>query len=286
MSFVAFALSHGLIVGDVFPSERIRRCATELHPRSKNGAYFFNGDRGWVFSWGREAKPIWWNDKNAQPWTDAEKKEWAAKKRQEEQRREDGYRKAAATAAKMLNASKPAEHNYLRSKSLPDVMGLVSEDMELLVPMRNVINNELIGCQVIKWLMDEREWQKKMVYGMRAKGAVFRIGSRTAPETWIVEGYSTGLTLERVLRRLNLNAAVLICFSAGNIGHVAPLIKNRKFIFADNDKSGTGEAAAKAAGVPYCMSPVVGEDCNDMYARAGLLAVCKLVMEARQLETA
>lgn len=281
MTFAAFAASHGLIVDQVYPSDKIKRCGTENKPRSTNGAYFYNGERGFVYLWDQDAKPIWWNDAKATPWTDAEKREWAAKKRQEEQRREDGYRKAAATAATILKGCKPAQHNYLRSKQLPDVCGLVNADMDLIVPMRHVTNNELVGAQVIKWLMDSREWQKKMIYGMRAKSAVFRLGSARSAETWMVEGYATGLTIELALRRLSLNASVLVCFSANNMAHVAPMVQGRKFVFADNDKSGTGESAAKATGAPYAMSPVEGEDANDLYARAGLMAVCKAVMETR-----
>ncbi len=281
MTFAAFAMSYGLIIGDVYPSDKIKRCGTDDKPRSTNGAYFFDGRRGFIFRWDAEAKPVWWNDKNTTPWTDAEKREWVAKKRHSEKDREDGYRRASSIAQKIINDCKPSEHNYLRSKKLQNAIGLVNDDLELIVPMRNVANNELSGCQTIKWLMDERQWQKKMTYGMRAKGAVFRIGSKRAAEIWLVEGYATGLTLELALRRLNLNAAVLICFSASNMTHVAPMVAGRKFVFADHDKSGTGEAAAKATGLPYCMSPIEGEDANDFYARAGLISLCKLIMEAR-----
>ncbi len=281
MNFATFASLHGLLVGDVYASEKIRRCATEAHPRSDNGAYFFDGRRGWVFAWDGEAKTIWWNDENATPWSEAEKRAWAERRRMETERRKDLQRRAARTAQEQINRCKPSTHNYLRSKQLPDVLGLVNAEQELLVPMRDLATNALHGAQVIRWLMDSREWEKKMTYGMRAKGAVFRIGSKQASETWLVEGYATGLTLEATLRRLSLPASVVVCFSANNLTHVAPMIKGRAFVFADHDKSGTGEAAAKATGLPYCMSPIEGEDCNDMFVRAGALAVCKLVMEAR-----
>lgn len=202
---------------------------------------------------------------------------------EEERKKQANYQRAAKTAAALIKTCKPEEHNYLRSKQLPDVLGLVDEDRALVVPMRNLADNELVGCQIIKWLMEPREWEKKMIFGMRAKGAVFRLGSPHAGETWLVEGYATGLTLELVLRRLNLNASVLICFSADNMAHVAPMVGGRKFVFADNDVSGTGQRVANETGLPFCMSPALGEDCNDMYARAGLLAVCKLVMETRRM---
>ena len=286
MTFTAFALSHGLLVGDVFASDKIKRCGTESHPRSDNGAYFFDGQRGWIFAWDGEAKTLWWNDQTATPWTDAEKREWANKKRQAEAERHQSQRRAALRAADLLKACRPDQHNYLRSKQLPDVLGLVNESHELLVPMRDVRNNDLLGVQIIKWLTDSREWSKKMLPGMRAKGAVLRLGSAKAGETWLVEGYATGLTVELALRRLSIQASVLVCFSANNMTHVAPLVAGRKFVFADHDQSGTGEACAKATGLPYCMAPNEGDDANDLYARAGLLAVCKLLMDTRQMEVA
>jgi putative DNA primase/helicase len=201
--------------------------------------------------------------------------------RAHERRQAEVHRRAERNAADMLRACKPAEHNYLRSKRLPDVRGLVNDERELIVPMRALDSNRLVGAQVIRWLMDERAWQKKMIYGIRAKGAVFRLGSPRAPETWLVEGYATGLTLEAALHLLHQQAQVVICFSASNLTHVAVQIKGRKFAFADHDKSGTGERAAQQAGIAYCMSPVEGEDANDLYVRAGLMAVCALMMGVR-----
>ena len=64
------------------------------------------------------------------------------------------------------------------------------------------------------------------------------------------------------------------------------ITKGRRYLFADNDKSGAGERAAQATGLPYCMSPVLGEDANDMHVRAGLLAVCGLLMRVRTQEVA
>lgn len=281
MNFAQFACSYGLIIHDVYPGARIKRCPTELHPRSDNGAYFYDGDRGWVMAWDGDGKVHWWNDENAVPWTDAEKREWAARKRHDELKREEGYQRAAQAAEAALRACKPAEHVYLRSKNLPETMGLVNEAHELMVPMRTVDTNQLLGVQIIKWLTNEREWQKKMFPGMKAKGAVLRLGPRHGAETWLCEGYATGLTIEAAIRRLNLNACVMICFSDRNMVHVAPMATGRKFVFADHDESGAGERAARDTGLPYCMSPTSGEDANDMYSRAGLTAVGKLIMDTR-----
>lgn len=205
-----------------------------------------------------------------------------AKSQAEQQRKIAGYARVAAAAALAIKKCKPAEHNYLRSKQLPDVLGLVNEALELLVPMRTVDTNELVGAQVIRWLMDSRQWEKKMWPGMRAKGAILRLGSRQSAETWLVEGYATALSVEAALRRLSIRASVIVCFSDRNLVHVAPLIAGRKFVFADHDVSGAGQRAAADAGLPFCMSPVLGEDANDLHARAGLTALAKLMMETRK----
>lgn len=228
------------------------------------------------------------NDKHAEPSAqemEARRKARAEREAQavrEERKRLADNKKAADKAAGLIKSCKPQEHNYLRSKQLPHVMGLVTEDLQLVIPMRNVETNELQGAQVIKWLMNERQWEKKFLYGQKSKGAVFRLGSPLARESWLCEGYATGLSIEAALRQLSLQANVLVCFSAENMAHVASMIKGKKYTFADHDESGTGQAKAKQIGAPYCMSPVLGEDANDMHARAGLFALCQLMMETRK----
>lgn len=198
----------------------------------------------------------------------------------EEARKQRGYRAAAEASQKVVDLCKPETHYYLNAKGLPDVVGLVA-DGALIVPMRNLETNQLQGMQTIEWVPTERRWQKKMAFGMRAKGSVLRLGNRSAKEAFLCEGYATGLSIEMALRRLRLDASVLICFSAGNLAHIAGLIRGRAFVCADNDVSLAGERAAKATGLPYAMSDVIGEDMNDLHQRAGLMALCKLVIEVR-----
>lgn len=286
MSFVDFARAHGVEIdpAKLYASQKIRRCPTTEHPKKDNGAFFWDGERGWVFAWDGEAKVQWWNDPQAKPWTESEKEAWKAK-RQAAQASQDASQRAAATrAAEMLRATKPGPHDYLIRKHLPKVDGLVLPDGALLVPMRNLFTNELQGAQVIRWNMEGSAWEKKMVPGMKAKGAVLRLGPRSAAETIFCEGYATGLSIEIAARQMRLNAAVLVCFSDSNMVHVASLIKRgKRYVFADHDKSGAGERAAKAADLPYCMSPEMGQDANDLHASAGLMAVCGLLMKVRTM---
>lgn len=285
MRFEDFARAHGVIVRDLFVSDRIRRCATVEHERSKNGAYFWDGRRGWVMAWDGDGQVHWFNDETAAPWTDAEKQELAAKRRAASQAKERGYADASRKAQELMRSCRPDEHGYLIRKGHRAAKGLVHTDGALVVPMRDAQSNAVHGAQVIHWDADAMEWVKKFIYGMRAKNAVFRIGPQRAPLSVLCEGYATGLSIAEALRQMHMAAAVVVCFSAHNLTHVAPSLSGRVIAFADNDASGAGEAAAKQAAVPYCMSPLVGEDANDLHQRAGLMAVCGLIQGAARYVT-
>ncbi|VTU37087.1 toprim domain-containing protein [Variovorax sp. PBL-E5] len=291
MNFIDFARAHGIEIRDLHPMDKIQRCGTTEKPRSKNGAYFWDGRRGWVFAWDGEGVAHWYDDPNAAPWTEEDKKAWRAQKDSQKAKAADAQRKAAQRAAQMLRTAVPGTHDYLFRKRLPDAQGLVLPDGGLLVPMRDFSTNELLGAQVIRWTDTEEQpgvmrWQKKMTYGMRATGAVLRLGPSSAAETVLCEGYATGLSIDAALRQMRLNASTLVCFSDFNMTHVAGMLKSgRRYVFADNDKSGAGQRAAKQTGLHYCMSPVLGEDANDLHARAGLLAVCELLMQVRKGES-
>lgn len=199
----------------------------------------------------------------------------------EEARKGRGYRLAAVRAKHLIDACQLKPSNYLSGKGLPDTLTLDHEGV-LVVPMRDMETNELRGVQTITFMPGPRVWEKKMAPGMRAKGAVLRLGSKQAKETFLCEGYATGLSIELALRRLRLQASVLICFSDSNLAYVATMVKGAAFVFADNDPSQAGEEAAKKARLPYCMSPVVGEDANDLHVRAGMVALCKMLIDLRR----
>jgi phage/plasmid primase-like uncharacterized protein len=280
MTFTDFARAHGVEIGDLYASDRIRRCPTTENPKKKNGAYFWDGDRGWVFAWDGEARTQWFSDPNAKPWTDEEKRAWAMKRRTVAADAERKNENAALHAAMLVRSSVPGPHDYLTRKGLPQVQGMVLPDGALLVPMRNLYTNDLQGVQLIRWIADEMRWEKKMLPGMKAKGAVLRLGK--GRETIFCEGYATGLSIDLAARSVGLNASVLICFSDSNMAYVAAQVKGRGYVFADNDKSGAGERAAKETRLPYCMSPMVGEDANDLAVRAGLMAVAQMLMKVRR----
>lgn len=279
-SFVDFARAHGVLVRSLAPSDRIRRCPTVDHRHSQNGAYFWDGARGWVMRWDGDAELHWYQDDSRQ-WTPAERADWQRQRVKAEQTRAQQAARAARQAEDMLAGAEMSAHNYLARKGFPAALGHVDADGRLLVPMRDAETSALRGVQVISWDMDARAWQKKMLFGMRARGAVLRLGRRDATERIYCEGYATGLSIEAAVLQMRLPIQVVVCFSASNLVHVAQAAAGRGMVFADHDGSGTGEAAAKQTGLPYCMSECLGEDANDLHMRAGLWAVCGQIQKAR-----
>lgn len=183
---------------------------------------------------------------------------------------------AAQKAQSLVKTARADVHPYLAEKGLAEIKVMVLPEGELIIPMRDVQNNALLGAQIIR--LENNEWEKKMLPGMRAKGAVLRLGRGS--ETILCEGYATGLSIDLAATLLRLNMAVLVCFSAGNLTHVASLIGGKRYVFADNDISKAGEQAAIKSGLPYVMSKDIG-DANDLHQQSGLMAVSKLLMEVR-----
>lgn len=280
MTFVEFCRAHGLLMDSLPPAGQWVRVATEDHKHKKNGAAKFLGDVGFVQNHATMSDvAIWRPESHEVARIDVDRIRREAEAYQAKVRA--GWARAAARAGEMVRDAVPGEHDYLHYQGLSDSLGLVNADGTLLVPMRHWRTNELVGAQVIGWDPVERRWNKKMIPGTRAKGAVLRLGSRQAPRSWLVEGYATGLSVEAAARLLRLRDAVVVCFSAGNLVHVSGLLGGNQIVFADNDESGAGEAAAIKAGRPYVMSECVGDDANDVHKRRGLFALAQLMMGKR-----
>ena len=127
MSFIDFARAHGVDIdhSKLYPSDRIKRTGTVEKPKSGNGAYFWDGQRGWVFEWSGEARTIWYEDPHAKPWTDEEKRAWVAKRRTQQTEQQEKYEQVAIQAENTLRTAKLDLHNYLAIKGFKDEKGLV-----------------------------------------------------------------------------------------------------------------------------------------------------------------
>lgn len=299
MRFEDFARARGLEIGRLVDNGKIQRCPTTAHPRSDNGAYVFDGRRGWVMAWDGDGEVHWWNDPDAKPWTEEQKREWIERRRADERAREARYARAAAKSRDLIKQCTLGKHGYLRLKGFPDLNALVldqytrlkrvdagfverTDESVLFVPMRDIATNDLLGAQMIFWDDESRTWVKEMVSGMRGKGAVLRLGLAQARETVLCEGFATGLSVQAAITQMRVSASVLVCFSDSNMVHVSGRIAGKVVVAADNDKSEAGERAAKAIGRPYFMSPTVGNDANDWHQQDGLLPLCAALMKARR----
>ena len=294
MSFIAFARAHGIDIDPAkfYASDKIRRTGTVDKPRSTNGAFFWDGQRGWVMDWSGDARAMWYEDPHSKPWTDQEKRDWALKRQTANADKDLSYELAAERAMITLRNAKPSTHPYLQIKGFPDEKMLVL-DNKLLIPMRNVVTNKIQGYQSIYWDAPNMKYEKKMLPGMRAKNAVLYMGARDASEIWLTEGYATGLSVRDALRSTGSIASVVVCFSASNLIQVADQIKGQRYVFADNDpnkkhpETGAevgmmGERSAIQTGLPWTMADEVGWDANDLHKKHGLFAVAKKIMDLRR----
>lgn len=288
--FVAFARAHGLRLEHAVSDGQWHRVPTEDKPRKRNGAYVWDGHKGAVKNWASmDGFAIFKPDDQTFVPIDRE----ALRKRERASREEQARRhaKAAAEAARIVSAAtlvtpaasvtwkpwRPGKeavlaHPYLIRKGLPEVPALVHEGF-LIVPMRveSEGRHELVNVQRIA-----EDGQKRFLHGGRAKGAFHRIGPARAREVWLVEGYATGLSVHKALKAMYRVAAVIVCFSAGELKH-----PEGTHVMADNDAGEAGVRAAKATGLPWVMPEEVGTDGNDVLVRHGLGALQKLVKTVR-----
>ena len=230
--------------------------------------------------------------------TPEEKRRRQEQARREEEARERAAKRAADVASKMLQQAELGPYDYLAAKGFPDAQGLVL-DGKLLVPMRSVASGALYSIQTIA-----EDGSKKFLPGGKAKGGVYNLGRHWT--RWCVEGYVTGLSVQAALRRMSRQDQVVVCFSAGNLAHVAPpagSTPRAQYVIADHDwwrcpkkecrakwdyeskrcpscgsswvTEPAGEKYAKQTGLPYWMPPEPGTDANDYHQAHGVKALAK-----------
>lgn len=264
MTFFEFASAHGLIIKSLEVGRWVR-VPTIDHPRSKNGAYFFDGDYGHVQNWAEmTACESWREDKPMTPRdTELQRARMESSRKAHAAERQAMQSQAAQKAAAIIKQSRIEQHAYLDSKGFREAVGLVwypDEDTNLLViPME--IGGDVVGCQLI-----DRNGTKKFLKGQRTNGAAFTFGT-SGIDIWC-EGYATAKSIHTCLSAMKVPCMVHACFSAGNMQRMA----NRGLVVADSDASQTGEKAAQATGLPYWMPEQVGTDFNDLHAEIGTFA--------------
>jgi putative DNA primase/helicase len=275
ISFHEAAASIGCIIRNLNEDDRIHRCATDTHPKKKNGAYRSDGRRGWIRNWETFALAVWHEERDERRRGPVKPLPDLAKRRAEEAA---AARFAAETAQHMVKTAAWATHPYLERKGFPKALGLVLEDM-LLVPGR--INGRITTLQKIY-----ADGRKMSLKNGSIGGASFSIGD--GPLEILCEGYATGLSIKAALSGMCVRARVTCCFAAANVAEVASK-RPRALIVTDNDKPipqlgglGTGEYFARRTGLPWAMPPVLGTDANDLHLSAGLPALQRLLLDLMQ----
>jgi putative DNA primase/helicase len=296
--FIDFARVNGVVIDKLVDDDKLHRVPTTEHPRSRSGAYRWDGTSGFVWNWEAEGICQVFRDPHAKPRSLADQQRAARRRENFQQEREHNAERAAAKAQAMLASATVDTHGYLELKGLGDIKGLVLPDGELMIPMIGLHSRRIVGAQTIKWLADVRKWEKKYLFGMNAKGAVARLGPARPPELFLCEGWATGLSIEMALHRMRLNAGVLVTFSAANLQWCAQHTVGRRIVIADHDAPQrdpekakhnpgcTGQLAAASTGLPWVCPNEEGWDANDVHKSRSLTHLCAMLMTARAAEPA
>jgi putative DNA primase/helicase len=277
--FLSFVAAHGLII-DHLEQGRWVRVRTEDKPRKKNGSYKYLGDVGWVQNHATmlAGPAMWRRDEGKVVDRIAYARQMADKRAADARAEAARHARASEQARGIMAECASAPHPYLEAKGFGSHTALVHPGGDLIVAMREFTDYSRInGVQRIS-----ADGSKLFLPGSKAKGSVFIMG-RGGRQRWLVEGFATGLSVHRALMDLRRSAEVIVCFSAGNLRHVAGLVRRPAFVMADNDESGAGQEAAEATRLPWVRPPDVGDDANDMMLRHGLRALVQLVASASEL---
>ncbi|MFQ1758572.1 primase-helicase zinc-binding domain-containing protein [Aeromonas veronii] len=218
-----------------------------------------------------------------------------AKVKEETRKREDGHRKAAARACRIMNAhSRGCGSAYLSRKGFAEHQSAISGTKEtingevfpvgsVIVPLLDGAGN-LVNVELIR----NEDGLKHTLGGGRKAGVYHRIdgGGLVA----VVEGYATGLSVQQAT-----GATVYCAMSANNLMNVAEIARSQNpdaeiIICGDHDlDNATGqrndstkhqtEQAALAVGGRAIFPPEAG-DWNDYHQAHGLSKTQEAIMSA------
>jgi putative DNA primase/helicase len=255
MTFEQFAMEHGLLLNSLILDKWVR-VPTEDKPRSRNGAYIFDGRMGAVINFAMHTQHILYkSDEPYRPDPMA-----AIRRQQAERERQQRQKAARDKAAFILNSSVKAQHPYLLRKGF-DCTGYVWSGL-LVLPMR--VGTSLVGCQLI-----QEDGTKRFLSGQVTKGASLKIANKG--RDILCEGFATGMSVRNAMRHMRERYTIHVCFSAGNMLEIAKSVRD-PLVIADNDLSGVGEGVAKKIASNYWLGEA-GEDFNDAEQRLGTAGV-------------
>lgn len=176
-------------------------------------------------------------------------------------------------AIALLESCRNAPHRYLADHGFPNDRGLVSPTGDLVLPLYDARGGAFAGVWLYSSATPREEKLIWAVAGTGVQAPVHRICAPGNETSLLCRGYAAGLSIATTARQYGWAASIVVCFDNTNIVRAAKFLSGRCFVFADHDKDGAGELAALKTQLPYCMSPVPGEDANALHQRAGTRAV-------------
>jgi putative DNA primase/helicase len=250
-----------------------------------------------AFNWQTgEKHTVWLKDEM----TPVERKQAAERRAKNDREEKERAARSAAVAKQIIAAAAASSHPYLIAKGFREERALVvnadtvrhldaanirEKGYAYIVPKdarHAIVIPARKGADISSVQLIWEDGTKKFLFGGEIGGSCHRICSGV--DTWLCEGFATGLSVRAALHGMKVRATILVCFSASNVLAVSRKVRGRAFIAADNDRLlsqfdglGTGEYYAKATNLPYGMPPDVGTDFNDLHQRAGIFAVQRVL---------
>lgn len=239
---------------------------------TKNGAYTLHADgnpSGWFQHFNTGISGNWALSGKREPMTQAIKQQIADDRQkrimEQAQRHNDAADKAWVIWHNSTTVYEQDQHPYLINKNIQPHRLRMRGDA-LVVPIWDKAK-QLVNLQFI-----QPDGIKRFLTGGRKKGCFSTIGRHDENGTiQITEGYSTGASVHEVTGNLTV-----VALDAGNLESVALAVRGLYptapiIIFGDNDYSGVGQKAARAAALAcagkYMIPDIVGDDWNDTLNR-------------------
>jgi putative DNA primase/helicase len=212
------AIQFGLLVERLKQDEQLHRVATQLKPNGKNGWYIAYGDLLIMGDWLTGITEMWKPEGHQRNLADRQLVKEAIK-RSKQQKRLSQRQAAVYARTQYQEAKQVAIHPYLSGKGISSADGLRLSGKWLLVPLYDVISNELVNLQRIA-----PDGTKLFSKGGQIAGAGCPIGLGDKPsgKMFICEGYATAASIHHMTSK-----PVIAAMNSGNLLPVAKAIKKR-----------------------------------------------------------
>ena len=235
---------------------------------TKNAAYILHADdrpAGWLQHFNSGVTSRWTLSGQREPMSATMRQQIEADRqaRKVEQAllHEDAANKARYTWSNAKTVTEQGQHQYLINKRI-EPHGLRAFNGVLVVPIYDE-HKRMVNLQLI-----QADGTKRFLSGGKKKGCFSVIGKlETSNIIQICEGYATGASLHEATGHFTV-----IGLDAGNLEAVAVTIRKlyptaQIIICGDNDESGVGQKAARAAALAvagkYLIPSITGQDWND-----------------------